>query len=219
MVDKELRKKKITEKRREQILRAAMEIFSRKGYAAATIPEIARAAGIAAGTIYIYYLSKRELFIAVIKNFIITTPLLDLIDKIPRANIAATFRNILRNRFDLIQSGTVTRMPSFMAEIQRDPELKALWAEQFLRPFMTRVEGIYRAMAASGSLRPIKPAVAARAVGGMVLGFLMLKMMEGDASPLNRLPQDRVVDDLVNFVLYGLLNEKGQPKKRREVVR
>jgi AcrR family transcriptional regulator len=216
MVDKELRKKKIAEKRRGQILKAAMEIFSRKGYAAATIPEIAGAAGIAAGTIYIYYPSKRELFIAVIKNLIITTPLLDLIDKIPKADITDTFKNILQNRFDLIRSEMISRIPSLMAEIQRDPELKALWAERFLRPFMARMEGVFRVMAASGRFRPMEPAVAARVVGGMVLGFLILKIMEGDASPLNRLPPKRVANDMVSLVLYGLLNEKGRKKNRRE---
>jgi AcrR family transcriptional regulator len=216
MTDKELRKKKITEKRREQILKAAMEIFSRKGYAAATIPEIAGAASIAAGTIYIYYPSKRELFIAVIKNLIITTPLIDLIDKIPRVDITDTFKNIIKNRFDLIRSEMISRIPSFMAEIQRDPELKALWAEQFLRPFMARLEGIYRALAASGRLRPLEPEVAARVVGGMILGFLMLKIMEGDTSPLNQLDQDKVADDIAGFIMHGLLNEKGAKKHRRE---
>ena len=60
MPDRETRKKQILAKRQEQILKAAMEVFSRKGYAAATIPEIARLAGIAAGTIYLYYPSKRD---------------------------------------------------------------------------------------------------------------------------------------------------------------
>jgi AcrR family transcriptional regulator len=139
--------------RQERILKAALEVFSRKGYAAATIPEIARAAGVATGTIYIYYPSKRELFIAVIQNFIITVPLLDLIDKIPEADIAVTFRQILKNRLGLIESQPVARIPSLMGDIQRDPELKTLWAEQFLQPFFARVEGVYRAMMASGRKR------------------------------------------------------------------
>src|SRR4030042_3423802 len=88
MADKESRKKKITEKRRAQILKAATEVFSSKGYTAATIPEIARLAGIAAGTIYLYFPSKREMFIAVVKNVIITTPLLTLIGKIPTGNVS-----------------------------------------------------------------------------------------------------------------------------------
>ena len=58
----------ITARRQEQILAAALEIFSQKGYTAATIPEIARKAGLAAGTIYLYFPNKRDLFIKVIEE-------------------------------------------------------------------------------------------------------------------------------------------------------
>ena len=219
MADKESRKKQITEKRRKQILKASLDVFSRKGYAAATIPEIARAAGIATGTIYIYYPSKRELFIAVIKNFIITAPLLNLIDNIPKGDITVIFKHILQDRFDLLKSETMSQMPSLIGEVQRDPELKALWLEQFLRPFLSRIEAGYRAMTTSGKFRRLEPAVAVRAVGGMFLGFLMLRIMEGDTSPLDRLPQDKVTDDMVNFVLHGLLNNAAGKKGQKEDIK
>lgn len=206
-------KKEQTPRRQEQILKAALDVFSRKGYAAATIPEIAEMAGVATGTIYIYYPSKRELFIAVIKNFIITAPLLNLIDKIPKdKDIDATFKQIMYNRFDLIDSEPLSRMPSLMGEVQRDPELKALWNEKFLQPFMARLEEMYRLMMSSGKVRQMEPAVTVRAVGGLILGFLILRMMEGEASPLNRLPREKVAEELMNFVFYGLTNER-EPKE------
>jgi hypothetical protein len=31
--------------------------------------------------------------------------------------------------------------------------------------------------------------------------------MEGDASPINQLPQEKVAEELMNFVLHGLTNE------------
>jgi AcrR family transcriptional regulator len=207
----ERKSKKKPTARREKILKAALEVFARKGYAA-TIPEIAEAAGVAAGTIYIYYPSKRELFIAVIRNLIITTPLLDLIAKLPRdsdEDIGSTFKQIMYDRFDLIDSELMSRMPSLMAEVQRDPELKALWNEKFLQPFLTQMDGMFRLMMASGKVRPIEPAVTVRAVGGLILGFLILRIMEGEASPLNRLPREKVAEELMNFVFYGLTNERG----------
>jgi AcrR family transcriptional regulator len=71
MVKRELRKQQITARRQEQILNAALEIFAQKGYASATVTKIAQMAGVAAGTIYLYYPGKRELFIAVIENQIV----------------------------------------------------------------------------------------------------------------------------------------------------
>jgi AcrR family transcriptional regulator len=209
MADKKTKKKGV---RQEQILKAALEVISRKGYAAATMPEIAEAAGVAAGTIYIYYPSKRELFIAVIRNLIITPPLLDLIAKLPRdrdEDIGSTFKQIMHNRFDLIDSELISRMPSLMAEVQRDPELKALWNERFLQPFLAQLEDMYQLMMASGKVRQIEPAVTVRAVGGLIMGFLILKIMEGEASPINHLPREKVAEELMNFVFYGLSNERG----------
>ncbi|MGD9116122.1 MAG: TetR/AcrR family transcriptional regulator [Dehalococcoidia bacterium] len=197
--------------RREQILKAALDIFSRKGYAAATMPEIARAAGVAAGTIYIYYPSKRELFVAVIKNLVISTPLLNLIEKLPddrNNDIDTTVRRILQDRFDLSRHQAFARMPSLMGEVQRDPELKAIWNEKFLQPFMTQMDGIFRMMMASGKVRSMEPAVITRAVGGLIIGFLILKIMEGEASPVNRFSQEEVADELMRFVFYGLSTER-----------
>jgi AcrR family transcriptional regulator len=211
----ERKSKKKRTPRQEQILKAALDVFARKGYAA-TIPEIAEAAGVAAGTIYIYYPSKRELFIAVIRNLILTPPLLDLIAKLPRdrdEDIGATFKEIMYNRFDLIDSELMSRMPSLMAEVQRDSELKAIWNESFLQPFMAQLDGMFRLMMASGKVRQTEPAVTVRAVGGLIMGFLILKIMEGEASPLNRLPREKVAEELMNFVFYGLSNERELKEK------
>ena len=216
MTDRKTRKRQITEQREEQILQAAAEVFTRKGYAAATVPEIAEAAGVAVGTIYNYYPSKRELFIAVIKDLIITVPLLNLIDKIPGADIEATFRQIMLNRFSLIENTPAARIPSLMGEIIRDPELKAIWGEQFLQPFFTKVEGIYRTMMASGRFRPQNPTIATHIVGGLILGFLMLRLMEGEASPLNRLPQEEILAALGDFLGRALMNDNGEEPPRKE---
>ncbi len=208
MADKASRKKKSTEKRREQILKAALEIFTQKGYAAATIPEIAKAADIAAGTIYLYYPSKRDLFVSVIKNFIITPPLLKLINKLPQENIDTVFRNILKDRLDLIKNPVFARMPSLIGEVMRDPELKTLWLKEFLQPFLGRIETGYRMMSATGKFRRLEPTVAVRAVGGMIMGFLMLRVIESDTSPLNKLEQNKIAEDIVNLLLHGLLKEQ-----------
>lgn len=58
--------------RRKAILEAAADVFARKGYAAARIIEVARAAGVGKGTIYEYFRSKEELFFAVFENMMQT---------------------------------------------------------------------------------------------------------------------------------------------------
>jgi AcrR family transcriptional regulator len=48
--------------RRQAILHAALEEFSRRGFAAARLDDVARRAGVAKGTIYLYFKDKESLF-------------------------------------------------------------------------------------------------------------------------------------------------------------
>ena len=52
----------VSDFRRAQILDAARESFGRQGLAGTTVDGIARRAGVAKGTVYLYYKSKEEIF-------------------------------------------------------------------------------------------------------------------------------------------------------------
>jgi TetR/AcrR family fatty acid metabolism transcriptional regulator len=54
--------------KRERILRAAIRIFSRKGYFNSKISEIAQLAGVADGTIYLYFKNKDDLLISLFEE-------------------------------------------------------------------------------------------------------------------------------------------------------
>src|SRR5438876_4550399 len=54
--------------KRERILIAAERIFARRGFFAARVSEIAKEAGVADGTIYLYFKSKDDLLISLFEN-------------------------------------------------------------------------------------------------------------------------------------------------------
>jgi AcrR family transcriptional regulator len=56
--------------RRDAILAAALEEFSAHGFEAARLEDVARRAGIAKGTIYLYFNDKEELFQALVRSYI-----------------------------------------------------------------------------------------------------------------------------------------------------
>jgi AcrR family transcriptional regulator len=207
------RSENIARMRKQQILDAALQVFSDKGFATATTAEIARGAGIAEGTIYKYFPSKRELFIAVIRNVILTTPLLELIDKLPQGNLAETFHNIMQNRLNLLESEQASTIPAFMVEIQRDPELRTLWKKHFIDPFFSKLEGSYQEMIATGRVRRMEPAVLVRIIGGFFIGFLLIKVIEGDTSPLNRMPREEIINAIVTVLFHGLLDDRTNEKE------
>lgn len=57
----------ICEFRCSEILEAARGVFARKGFGA-TVDEIAEAAGLAKGTLYLYFQSKREIYLAALRQ-------------------------------------------------------------------------------------------------------------------------------------------------------
>ena len=54
------------DRRRAQILAAASRVFARQGFHRTTVRQVAREAGIADGTIYLYFDSKQELLLALL---------------------------------------------------------------------------------------------------------------------------------------------------------
>ena len=49
--------------KREPILRAAIKVFAERGFFNAQVADVARAAGVAAGTVYLYFRSKDDLLV------------------------------------------------------------------------------------------------------------------------------------------------------------
>jgi AcrR family transcriptional regulator len=62
------RREVITEFRHSQILEAARRVFAHRGFAEASMEEIAHSAGLAKGTLYLYYRSKQELYRASLRE-------------------------------------------------------------------------------------------------------------------------------------------------------
>lgn len=54
--------------KREAILRAAIAVFARRGFFGAQVADIAREAGVAAGTVYLYFRSKDDLLVSVFER-------------------------------------------------------------------------------------------------------------------------------------------------------
>jgi AcrR family transcriptional regulator len=204
MIDRASRKKIAISKRQAQILRTAMNVFVRKGYTAATIPEIAKSCGLAVGTIYIYFPSKHELFISVIKSLIVA-PVIGIFENKVSQDFLTMLKDAVENRIGFLQEKSMNSVLSLMGEIQRDDALRAMFAEKVIKPFLGHMENIYRARIDSGEFRKMEPEIVVRLIGSMIIGMSMLEMTEGETSPLNRISQEKLKDEIMNFTLHGLL--------------
>ena len=96
------KKASITRRRKKQILDAALEVFTRKGFAEATTAEIVQKAGVAEGTICNQFQSKRELLLAAVKSFIITEPFLNIFEHVEETDYPAFLTAVPENPIDFI---------------------------------------------------------------------------------------------------------------------
>jgi AcrR family transcriptional regulator len=65
-----VRKQVLTDLRRTEIIAAALKIFGTKGFAAARAEDIATQADIAKGTLYLYFRSKEDIYVAAVQHAI-----------------------------------------------------------------------------------------------------------------------------------------------------
>ena len=79
------RRQRRKEARPGEIVAAALAIFHAKGFAASKIEDVARAAGVTKGTVYLYFASKEELFKAAIRETVLPN-----LDRIKDAAMAET---------------------------------------------------------------------------------------------------------------------------------
>ncbi|MBN1176351.1 MAG: TetR/AcrR family transcriptional regulator [Dehalococcoidales bacterium] len=199
---REDRKKRVTMQRREQILEAALLVFSQRGYDRATIPDVAREAGVAVGTIYNYYPGKRDLLVAITNKYIIE-PFSNITKKSRTKDDATLITQLMENRLNFGLEGVNKFLPLF-GEVQRDPEIRRSYAEKVVRPVMAMMEEYVTSRVKKGAFRDVNPKVVTRAIGGMVVGFMLLYQIEGENSPVKDIDRQYLAAELAGLVLRGM---------------
>ncbi|GIX16284.1 MAG: hypothetical protein KatS3mg119_0470 [Rhodothalassiaceae bacterium] len=157
--------------RRMAILDAAEEAFLARGFAGARVEAIARAAGVAKGTVYLYFPSKAALFVGVVERMVAP--------HFARLRLGAvTERHGSRDLLLGLLEGMLARMAEgrlprilrlLIAESPRFPQLAQLYHDRVIRRGLDTVEAILARGAARGEWRIADPAATARIIVAPVL--------------------------------------------------
>jgi AcrR family transcriptional regulator len=139
--------------RREAILAAALEEFSASGFAAARLDDVARRAGIAKGTIYLYFRDKESLFQELVRAML--GPLVGMIEAAPMANLSArAVAEAIAELFVREIFGTrrkdVIRL--IIAEGPRFPTLAEFYYREVIERVVTAVRTLLKRAVARGEL-------------------------------------------------------------------
>jgi AcrR family transcriptional regulator len=129
-----------------ELLEAALTLFVEKGFAATRSEEVARAAGVSKGTLYLYFPSKEELLKAVIQHFL-GTEIETGIQEAAAADgpIAEVMEKLLVTWWTRIYDGPASGVFKLViTEVRNFPEIGEFWVERVVAPGQAIVAGLIR---------------------------------------------------------------------------
>jgi len=193
--------------RRAEIVAGLLSVMARVGYQRATIPEVARAAGLTPGLVHYHFRSKHQVLVALVVHLAegLRTRLarrLALAGDTPRERLAALVDAHLALGDDA-DPRAVAAWVVVGTEAVRDAEVRALYQAE-VRASLQGLRRLVRAcLAADGRKLSAAPGVAA-AILSMIEGAYRLGLSAPDALPRG------FAAPMVRQALEGLLGPRGR---------
>jgi AcrR family transcriptional regulator len=141
--------------RRESILAAALDEFASQGFTAARLEDVARRAGIAKGTIYLYFRDKEALFQELVRSML--TPVIGTVEALREVDVPmrALSEQLLDLFVDQILSTRRREVIRLMiAEGRRFPKLAEFYHREVIARIFAAMRTILERAAARGEVPP-----------------------------------------------------------------
>lgn len=198
-------KEKMTPKQ-ISILHAAIDIFSDKGFSAAATSEIAQKAGVAEGTIFRYYKTKKDLLLAIVvptmsrmiapfvmRNF---SGVLD----VPFESFEAFLRAFIVNRLDFARKN-LKIIKILIQEIPFQPALREQLVDNILSQVLERVTVILEHFKEQGQIIDAPTPAIIRFTVSSVIGYLLARLLLMPDQDWN---DEEEIERTVSFIMHGI---------------
>jgi len=200
-----LRGRKPKPQRQEQILGAAFEEFATHGYAATRLDDVAQRAGIAKGTIYLYFKDKQQLFRAAVRSLIqkrfdaVVGALSGPAEGLLRELLSRMYTQVVRND----RARSIVRM--LVAESGKFPQLSDIYHREVIAPGMEAMRLVVQRGIASGEFRNTRAVEFPQILAAPGILAIVWKLLHGDR---HRLDLDAYRQAHLEFVLRSLRKEQ-----------
>lgn len=186
--------------KRERILRAAVDVFAEFGYFNAKVSQIAKSAGVADGTIYLYFDGKEDLLITIFREYT-RNYLLTLEQRMANVNRAEDrLRTAVRHHLETLGRDRSLAVVS-QVELRHSLKFLSLFSQQEVRDYLNVIRKIVEhGQESSAFRRNVHPQLAAKAIFGVLDEMVtswMLSEKEYD------LPAQ--AEQVADLILTGLL--------------
>ena len=187
------RKRMKADERRQEIIRAAVEVFARNGFGGSTTREIAENAGISEAMIYSHFRNKQDLYTAIIDERLQESePLYYPLDAMRNKDDPRVFTTIVAN---------------YLRRHSEDPTFLRLLLFSVagpVRKFFEFLADYIGERIKEGAIKPVNPEISSRCLLGMVHYFVVLREILGDDA-LNTIDYNEAVETIVNIFCQGIL--------------
>lgn len=192
---------RLTDRKREAIVRAAVEEFRAAGYEATSMDRIAAVAGVSKRTVYNHFPSKEELFALILEELWQSS--VASVELPYRADqpLDVQLLQLLRQKLDLLGDANFIDLARVaMAEIIHSPER----AQAIVCRMGEKESGVsawIRAAIADGRLRQVDPEFAGHQLQGLVKSFAFWPQVTMGQAPLAQAERTRVAESAVAMFL------------------
>src|SRR5687768_14843268 len=138
--------------KREAILRAATDIFAGRGFFNAQVADVARAAGVAAGTVYLYFRSKDDLLVSIFERTMREAIADGRACVAPLADPVEQLRAVARVHLERLGTDRSLAVV-FQVELRQSTKFMERLSATLLRDYLGIIRGIIVAGQASGAFR------------------------------------------------------------------
>jgi TetR/AcrR family transcriptional regulator len=201
--------------RRRQLIEAAMDLFSRKGFAGTTTKEIALAAGVSEAIIFRHFATKRDLYTAIIEHNLHSAGakqvLAGLDGCMKRRDDEGLFRMIAREVIEEHRKDARFEKLMLHASLEGH-ELASIYTREFGLPIFAKLRAYLDRRQRSGALRHIDSGAMIVAIAGMAQ-YYALKADSANPGGL-ALKDDQVVEAFTQIMMDGVRGPKKVKKSK-----
>ena len=196
---------RLTDRKRQDILRAAVDEFRSAGFEATSMDRIAATAGVSKRTVYNHFPSKEVLFAEILQQLWESS--MASVDLAYRADapLQGQLQELILQKLAMLSdTGFIDLARVAIAETIHSPER----AREIVARMGEKEEGVtvwIRAALADGRLKPLDPEFAAQQLQGLVKSFAFWPQITLGQPPLSRDMQRQVATSAVRMFLgcYG----------------
>ncbi|GKU27366.1 TetR/AcrR family transcriptional regulator [Clostridium folliculivorans] len=197
----------VRENKEQIILEAAIKIFSEKGFSAATTSEIAKSAGVAEGTIFRYFKTKKDLLTGAMVKLVEVFSEMFIVSRINKIfkdhegmDPKITLKAIAKDRLDLIDKHW-DLIKVVITELQFHDDLRNSFLENMASKGKLLLENFIKSGISRGIFRDINPTIAARALVGTLGIYIVQRQLVPSMVNMN---DDEQIDIIIDLFLNGL---------------